>query len=65
MKREKKRCEDVLLFVTFQVKRGLMDFKVNGEINFTVTACAFHISLCEIEISRDVHSCSNPFHYAQ
>ena len=40
------------LFVTFQAKRGLMDFMVNREINFTVTAREFTISLREIEISR-------------
>ena len=38
---------------------------VNSEINFTVTAREFTISLCEIEISRYVHYCSNSFHYAE
>ena len=42
-----------------------MDFMVNREIDFTVTAREFKISIREIEISRYVHYCSNSFHYAQ
>ena len=49
--------------MTFHAKRGLMDFIVYREINFTVTARVFNISRREIEISRRVHYCSNSFHY--
>ena len=42
-----------------------MDFIVNREINFTFPAREFNISLRETEISRDVHYCSNSFHYTQ
>ena len=48
-------CTCIIIYIyicDLSPKRGLMDFMVNREINFTVTAREFTISLREIEISR-------------